>query len=140
MDVCDLMNRTADHIEQYPKLFDFDQGGVTDPRLPHCMLARMGQLAGIGRGFGCPAVAGEILKSTANQFYGQIAAAQGMTWDGYISRGAMTDPARIVPAMRQVAERYRGIPVSIREIFRSENSAGMCWLTEGARIRYECTT
>ena len=123
MDTCDLINRTADHIEKFPQLYDFDQGVVTHPMKTHCMLSRMGQLAGIQQGVGCSIIAAEILKVDPRYFYADIVRAAGSrrldAFGHIVDREIVGDPRLVPAALRKVAEKYRGIPVSIQAIFKA---------------------
>lgn len=111
MNIDEAINKAADHIEQHPNLYDFSQGAV--PYLPEhraCMLARIGQMAGMVRGINCDVVSRQILGMEASDFYNLIALSG--------SPGYSSDPAPVPAAMRKVATHYKGIPLGVRQIFR----------------------
>jgi hypothetical protein len=126
MNIDEAINKAADHIEQYPESYHFGQGMVIDrkyqgfgpdpgPGGPHaCMLARIGEMAGVPVGVGCDTVARYILSSSAGDFYEAIRAATG-------SKAGRHDPVHHAPtipaAMRKVAKKYEGIPIGVRQIF-----------------------
>lgn len=128
MNIDEAINQAADHIEAYPGSYAFMQGMVVPPGFtpsgfdatrhgpggfPMCMLARIGQMAGVTAGTPHSAVAREILGLDENEFYALITEAT----DRRFRDGARDNTATIPAAMRKVAKRYEGIPVEVREIF-----------------------
>ncbi len=111
MNIDEAINKAADHIERNPQHYSFGQGQVIRGHRA-CMLARIGEMAGMLEGTGHDVVAQRLLGMGPNEFYSQIA--QVTPLDG-------TDPVRnvrtIPKAMRMVAKQFIGIPVNVREIF-----------------------
>jgi hypothetical protein len=116
MDTFEALNRAADHIEEYPSLYNFNQGHVMTPGFQHCMLARLGQISGVAYGTWCNEVSHRILGMGANDFYDAI--------DTRMKRGGRRDKAQdVAPAMRKLAKEYKGIPLAVKEIFKSKEIA-----------------
>lgn len=116
MNIADALNRTADHIEQNPARYDFNQGmvlGDGDEQIPACMLARLGQVVGMHRGTNADVVARAVLGIPAGEFYGKILEDAGHPdYSPALHVGAI-----VAPALRKMAQRYEGIPVEVLKIF-----------------------
>lgn len=126
MNIDEAINKAADHIEQYPESYNFGQGTVINkdyggPSVRStigpggyyaCMLARIGEMAGMQAGLSCDTVARDILGTQAEEFYSAIRAASP-----YQDLDPVHNTKTIPAAMRTVAKRYTGIPVQVREIF-----------------------
>lgn len=115
MNIDEAINKAADHIEQHPDRYDFTQGmvmpGYQACIYQACMLARIGEMAGMPALTGHDRVAYEVLGISANEFYHQIAQASRTRND------PCRDTKSIPQAMRTVAKHYAGIPLSVRQLF-----------------------
>jgi hypothetical protein len=135
MNIADALAATADHIEQNPERYDFNQGmvlGEGDEMIPACMLARLGQMVGIKRGTRCDLVAHTVLGISANDFYERIL--QDAGHPGFTP--ALHVGAMMAPALRKMAQRYEGIPAAVREIFNVAPEPN----PEDMLTRYRCFT
>jgi hypothetical protein len=128
MNVDEAIRRAADHIERYPEHYEFMQGMViNDRKFGHdnaCMLSRIGQMAGMRHGLTHNAVARRLMQTTAQLFYEDIGFATcgpSQYGPGHLMRyaqlqGALHNTKTIPTAMRVVAKKYVGIPISVRAI------------------------
>ena len=117
--ISDAINQAADHIEQNPKRYSFNQGhvlGGDDSGVPACMLARIGEMAGYARGTSCDTVARGLLGVNASEFYDRIMQAAGHPGN----HAALYCVALVPDAMRSYAKKYHGIPEEVRAIFNSD--------------------
>ena len=116
MNITDALNKTADHIEQNPTLYDFNQGmvlGERDGNYPACMLARLGQVVGMARGLQCTHVAHAVLGMTAGEVYAAVLERAGHP--GY--NAALYVAPVVAVGLRKLAHKYEGIPLDVRKLF-----------------------
>ncbi len=121
----EMIMATAEHIERHPEAYNFGQGYVIQDAkarygsqwrgnpdgdaVPHCMLARMGQLAGARNGVPCDAIAVAVLAITPQSLYEFIDGAAG-------NKTCAQNAAR---GLRHFAKRYEGIPGEVLAIFNT---------------------
>jgi hypothetical protein len=120
MYVSELINAAADHIAHNPVDYDFKHGGIDRRGAPMCMLARMGDIAGMAEGLGCETIARELLGASPEQFYSAICASMGLSWHSSFGNSIVYQASVVPAAMRAIASRYEGIPVVIRDIFKQQ--------------------
>ncbi len=127
MNIDEAIKQAADHIEKYPEAYNFGQGQVVRKEdlppgyggpggHPSCMLARIGEMAGVRTGIGHDAVSIAVLGIPCNEFYQRITMATPASKVAP-GRDPLHDPNTIPAAMRVVAKHYEGIPLSVRDIF-----------------------
>ncbi len=126
----EMIMRAAEHIERKPRSYSFVQGHVVQDAsrvwtkemyahlwpghtsdaddVPHCMLARMGQIAGAMTGTSCVTIAQTALGIAPEELYRFVDS----------GGGHFKESARIAAqGLRDFAKRYEGIPGDVREIF-----------------------
>lgn len=129
MNISEAINAAADHIERFPKSYDFSQGQVVpktmrgdrdhgDGGFVACMLARVGEFAGAQEGTDHATIASRLLGMNPDTFYNSVAAAM----PAHVRNDGAYHHAKNAPyiarGMRAVAKQYEGIPDEVRQIFR----------------------
>ena len=125
MNIDEIINQAADHIERYPESYNFGQGMVINKNFKGfgpdpgpggpiaCMLSRIGEIAGYPLGTQCNRVSTDLLGLQPDCFYGEIRAATAAKYES-----GPFDPVHntqtIPNAMRALAKRYEGIPAVVR--------------------------
>lgn len=136
MNTYDAIMAAADHIERYPRSYDFHAGGVVrgnypglnseqerfvrdhygDGGYPCCMLARIGYYTD-GHHAGYDDVARTELRVSEPIFYERIMRITAGLTGADRSNDAILNPRHIPAAMREYAREYHGIPQAVRDIF-----------------------
>ncbi len=127
----EMIMRTAEHIERHPEAYMFQQGQVIrDPAryrpychcpfpyigkgwrdgsaYPHCMLARMGHMAGAMHGTGCDAIARLLLDLPEPAILYRFV-------ERHVGPKVLAKNA--AKGLREFAKHYKGIPGDVRAIF-----------------------
>jgi hypothetical protein len=116
MNISQALNAAADHIEQNPSSYRFNNATVPRDGEQGCMLGHLGRVAGLPVGLPVETLALTVLGQPASDFYEEISRdAQGTI------HGDLVHYAHLVaPAMRGVAKKYEGIPQDVRDIFNAK--------------------
>lgn len=140
MTTYEAMLAAADHIEQWPKLYQFNKSVV--PGAPHwrfgddcaCMLGRIGALMGFAADTPVCHIAEVALQIPESIFYQHIANLMG---PGYESSRSFCQAAPVARALREYAQRYlqnAAIPASPPlplSLFKADSQLGS--------LRCDCT-
>ncbi|SRR6266581_6532566 len=116
MTTYEALIKTAEHIEAYPHLYDFEDATMPSELHPKaCILGRLGQILGISV-FNADLIAPRVFGMDSGIFFRHV------IWHMEGFQDNLHLAQLVVPALRRFAERYRNqvMPPEIRAIFNPQ--------------------
>jgi len=119
MNISEALCAAADHIEQHPEKYDFRESYIPPPGFCACMLGRLGLIAGVRYGTNVDDIARRILGKSGEEFYKQVfeLIPERQRSMLTLNRVDLEDAKKVAPAMRTIAQEYKGIPDDVLALF-----------------------